>query len=71
MSLIFATQLTDVATLALAASALAAAVLAGLAFRKQSQEVGLLLEQNRRDTEERHRAQAARVFLSAPPWIRR
>jgi hypothetical protein len=39
MSLIFATQLTAVATLALAVFALAAAVLALLAWRKQSAEV--------------------------------
>lgn len=66
MSLIFATQLTAVATLALAVLALAAAVLASLAFWKQSQEVGLLLEQNKRDIDERRRSQAARVFLAAP-----
>jgi len=67
MSLIFATQLTAVATLALAVLALAAAVLAGLAFWRQSQEVGLLQQQNKRDTDERRRAQAARVFLVTPP----
>jgi len=67
MSQIFATQLTAVATLALAILALAAAVLAGLAFWKQSQEVGLLLEQNKRDTDERRRAQAARVFFFVRP----
>lgn len=66
MSLIFATQLTAIATLALAVLALAVAAFAGLAFRKQSQEVALLLEQNKRDTDERFRAQAARVFLAAP-----
>ncbi|HUC21325.1 MAG TPA: hypothetical protein VMA73_01330 [Streptosporangiaceae bacterium] len=43
MSLIFTTQLTAVATLALSTLALAAAILAGLAFEKQSQEIGLLL----------------------------
>ena len=66
MSLIFATQLTAVATLALAILALAAAVLAGLAFWKQSQEVGILLEQSRREAAERRMAQAARVFVGAP-----
>lgn len=66
MSLIFATQLTAVATLALAVLALAAAVLAGLALRRQTQEVGVLLAQNKRDTDERRRNQAARVFLAAP-----
>lgn len=67
MSLIFATQLTAVATAALAVLALAAAVLAGLAYLKQSREVSLLLEQAKRDTDERRRAQAAKVFLGAPP----
>lgn len=62
MSLIFATQLTAVATLALAILALVAAGLAGFAFWRQSQEVGLLLEQNKRDIAERRRAQASRVF---------
>jgi hypothetical protein len=66
MSETFSVQLTAVATVALAVLALVAGVLAGLALRKQSQEVGLLLEQNRRDTDERRRAQAARVFLAAP-----
>jgi hypothetical protein len=64
MSLIFATQLTAVATTALAGLALAAAILAALAFRKQSREVAILAEQNDRDTGERHRAQAARVFTA-------
>lgn len=66
MSLIFATQLTAAATLALAVLALVAGVLAGLAFWRQSQEVGLLLGQAKRDTDERRRAQASRVFLAAP-----
>jgi hypothetical protein len=64
MSELFAVQLTAVATLALAVLALATAVLAGLAFLKQSREVGLLLEQNQRDIDDRRRAQASRVFLS-------
>jgi hypothetical protein len=64
MSDILSEQLTAVATLALAVLALAAAV---LAYLKQSKEVTLLLEQNKRDTDERRRAQAARVFLGAPP----
>lgn len=67
MSVTFSTQLTAIATLALAVLALAAAVLAGLAYLKQSREVGLLLEQNKRDTGERRRAQAARVFLVVRP----
>ena len=66
MSETFSVQLTAVATVALAVLALVAGVLAGLALRKQTQEVGLLLEQNRRDSDERRRGQAARVFLAAP-----
>lgn len=64
MSEIYSVQLTAVATLALAVLALATAVLASLAFLKQSREVGLLLEQNKRDTDERRRAQASRMFLA-------
>jgi hypothetical protein len=63
MSVVYAAQLTAVATLALAVLALLAAALAGLAFWKQSQEVGLLLEQNRREAEDRRRAQAVMVYL--------
>jgi len=66
MSLIFATQLTAVFTAILGVGAIVTAVLAGLALRKQSQEVGLLLEQNKRDTDERRKAQASLVFLAAP-----
>jgi len=60
-----ATQLTAVFTAVLGVGAIVTAILAGLAFRKQSQEFGLLLEQNKRDTDERRRAQAARVFMGA------
>lgn len=66
MSLLGATILTAVATLALAVLALATAVFAWLAFRRQSQEVGILVEQNKRDIDERRRAQAVRVFIGAP-----
>jgi hypothetical protein len=66
MSLLGATILTAIATTVLAVGAIVTAVLAGLAFRKQSQEVGLLLEQNQRDADERRRTQAARVFLGVP-----
>jgi hypothetical protein len=51
MSLIFATQLTAVATTALAAFAIVTAVLAGLAFRKQSREVRAI-ERQVKDQEE-------------------
>jgi hypothetical protein len=62
MSLIFATQLTGVATAALAAFAIITAVYAVLAFRKQSREVAILAAQNDRDIADRRQAQAARVF---------
>ena len=62
MSLIFATQLTAVATVALAALALAAAIVAGIALSKQSRQLAILAEQDDRDIAERHRAQAARVY---------
>jgi hypothetical protein len=62
MSLIFATQLTAVATVALAVLALAAAIVAGIALYKQSRALAILAEQNNRDIVERHQAQAARVF---------
>ena len=62
MSLIFATQLTAVATVALVVLALAAAIVAGIALSKQARELAILAEQNDRDIDERHHAQAARVF---------
>ncbi len=67
MSEIFAAQITAVANVVLAAFAIGTAILAGLAFFKQSQEVGLLLEESKRDQVERRRAQAARVFVMAEP----
>jgi hypothetical protein len=66
MSLIFATQLTAVATAALGVFAIVTAVFAFLAYRKQAQEVGLLLKENEREAVERRRAQAERVFVGAP-----
>jgi hypothetical protein len=65
MSVTAAAQITAVATLALAAFAFIAAILAGLAFRKQSREVGILAEQNERDISDRRRDQASRVFMWA------
>jgi hypothetical protein len=67
MSLIFATQLSAVATLALTMLALATAWYARKAFRKQSEEVRVLLEQNERDIQERRMAQAVRIFLGSEP----
>jgi hypothetical protein len=63
MSLVVSGQVTAVATLALAILAFATAVVAGFAFWKQSQEVGTLVAQNKRDIEERRRDQASRVFV--------
>jgi hypothetical protein len=70
MSVVFATQLTAVFTAILGVGAIVTGILAGLAFRKQAQEVGLLLEQNKRDAEERRRAQAAQVFTGTPQRTR-
>jgi hypothetical protein len=66
MSLIFATQLTTIATAVLAAFAVITAVFALLAFRKQSREVDILLKQNQREADESRRAQAAYVFTAVP-----
>ena len=77
MSETFAVQLTAVATLALAALALATAILALLAWRKQSREVRDQAEMLRlqaeelsqvsadreREALERHRAQAVQVYV--------
>lgn len=79
MSLIFATQLTAVATVALAVLALATAVLAYLAWRKQSREVrdqaemlrlqaeefSQLSEDRKREALERRRDQAVHVYM----WV--
>jgi len=64
MSLIAATQFTAVATGVLAAGAIITAIFAIVAFHKQSQEVGLLLEQAAREAEDRRKAQAAKVFVA-------
>jgi hypothetical protein len=67
MSLIFATQLTAVATVALAVLALAAAIVAGIALRKQSRELATLIEENKQQAEDRRRSQALNVFIGIPP----
>jgi hypothetical protein len=67
MSLIFATQLTAVATAVLAMGAIVTAILAYRAFRKQALEVDILLKQQQREKKERRRAQAARVFVGLTP----
>jgi hypothetical protein len=66
VSVIFATQLTAVATVALAALALAAAIVAGTALRKQSRELAILVAENNRQAAERRRAQAASVYIGLP-----
>ena len=71
MSLIFATQLTAVATAALVALALAAALVAGLALRKQSRELAILVAENSRQADERRRGQALSVYIGLPPRTRR
>lgn len=72
MSLIFATQLTAVATAVLAVGAIVTGVLAYRAFCKQAEEVGILGRQLKEQQEavtregaERRRAQAERVFVGA------
>jgi hypothetical protein len=67
MSLIFATQLTAVGTVVLAVLALAAAVVAWLALRKQSRELAIVVKENNRQAIERRRAQAAKVFIGVYP----
>jgi len=55
-------EVTAIATAALAVFAIITAAFAFLAYRKQTQEVGVLRKQNDRDIAERRTAQAARVF---------
>jgi len=64
-------EITAIATAVLAAFAIITAVVAYMAFRRQTQEVALLQQQMReqqnvltREAYDRHRAQASRVFLS-------
>jgi hypothetical protein len=59
-------EITAIATAALAAFAVVTAVFAFLAYRKQSQEVGVLLAQNEREAIERRIAQASHVFTGLP-----
>jgi hypothetical protein len=69
MSVEVATWVTAVATVVLAVFAVITAWYAREAFRKQAQEVGLLLEQNKREEEERRRAQAVQVHLWRGPVL--
>jgi hypothetical protein len=66
MSLIFATQLTAVATVALGVLALAAAIVAGIALYKQSRQLAILVAENNRQADERRRAQALGVYIGVP-----
>jgi hypothetical protein len=67
MSSDLAGEITALATAVLAVFAIVTAVFALLGYRKQSQEVALLLEQNEREAFERRRVQAARVSIGPPP----
>lgn len=69
MSVIFATQLTAVATAVLAVGATVTGVLAYLAFRKQSQEVGILHQQVQEESLWRRSQQASRVIFSDMPTV--
>jgi hypothetical protein len=60
-------EITAIATAVLAAFAIVTAAFAFFAFRKQSREVAILAEQNERDSTDRRRAQASRVFIWTEP----
>jgi hypothetical protein len=66
MSVDLSGEITAIATVALAVFAVVTAGFALLAYRKQAQEVDILLAERRREAGERRRAQAARVFT----WVR-
>src|SRR6266567_3502640 len=64
-------EITAIATAVLAAFAIVTAVVAYMAFRRQTEEVAILQQQMKeqqevfaREARERHRAQASRVFIS-------
>ena len=57
------TWITAIATVGLLIGAIITAIYAIRAFREQSREVGILLEQNDRDIRDRRRDQASRVFV--------
>jgi len=65
MSLNLSGEITAIATAVLAVFAIVTAAFAFLAFRKQSREVDILIEQNDRDIRDRRRDQASRVFIWA------
>jgi hypothetical protein len=59
-------EITAIATAVPAVGAIVTAVFAYLAYRKQSQEVVTLVQQNEREADERRRSQAALVFIGVP-----
>lgn len=63
MSSDLSAEITAIATVALAVFAIITAVFAFLAYRKQTREVSILIEQHQRDTAERRIAQASQVFI--------
>jgi hypothetical protein len=69
MSSDLSAEISAIATAVLALFAIVTAAYAIRAFGKQSQEVGLLVEDSRRQADERRKSQAARVFIeiSDPP----
>lgn len=70
MSLIFATQLTAVATVVLAVFAIITAIVAGCAFWVQSRQLEAELGERSREAEERRREQAVQVYVwQDPPAI--
>jgi hypothetical protein len=67
-------EITAIATVVLAAFAIVTAVFAFLGYRKQREEVGILVNENRehqqvveREAAERHREQASRVWVMMAP----
>ena len=64
MSSDLSAEITAIATAVLAAFAIITATVAYMAFRRQSQEVAILVEQHERDIAQRRMAQASRVFIS-------
>jgi len=67
MSVDLSGEITAIATAVLAFFAIVAAVFSFLAYRRQTQEVDVLLEQKDREVVERRRAQAAHVFVGLAP----
>jgi hypothetical protein len=71
MSVDLSGEITAIATAVLATFAIITAIVAYMAFRRQTQEVGILQQQMKeqqdvlaREARERHRAQASRVFIA-------